>query len=83
MSTLKLEKQDFAPDSRSFPRKIWDFYYHHFPFYMLTNIEKIWLHAFLVTFVTFFVFAIYNLPKYFSFVFSRAYYYLTGTDVDL
>lgn len=70
-------------DKRSLPRKVWDFYYHHFPFYMLTNVERIWLHAFLVSFVSFIVYAVYSVPTYLPFIFGRGYYYLTGTDVEL
>lgn len=71
------------PDTRSLPKKAWDFYYHQFPFYMLTSVERIWLHAFLVSFVSFIVYAVYSVPTYLPFIFGRGYYYLTGTDVEL
>lgn len=72
-----------SSDPRSLPQKVWGFYYHHFPFYMLTPVERIWLHAFLVSFVSFIIYAVYSVPTYLPFIFGRGYYYLTGTNVDL
>lgn len=60
---------------------LWNMYYHHFPFYMLTGPEKAFLHLFLVSFVSFIVYSFYSvIPTYVPFLMSRSYYYLTGGD---
>ncbi|KAK8440641.1 hypothetical protein ACI3LY_004132 [Candidozyma auris] len=61
-------------------RKVWDSYYHFFPFYMLTGKESVMLHLFIISFISFICWGIYScLPGYVPFVISRGKYYLTGS----
>ncbi|SGZ57857.1 CIC11C00000004287 [Sungouiella intermedia] len=78
--TKEVQHDLIVKDKRSSTRKVWDMYYHHFPFFMLTGPESIMLHIFILTFVSFIIFGLYNIPLYFRFLVSRSYYYLTGAD---
>lgn len=63
------------------PEKYWNMYYHHFPFYMLTGPEGVFLHLFIVSFLTFVAYGFYSMiPSYVPFLVARSYYYLTGGD---
>lgn len=57
----------------------WYFYYHHFPFYMLTGPESMFLHLFLLSFIVFVGYGLFRvIPVYIPFLISRSYFYLTG-----
>ncbi|RCK54472.1 hypothetical protein Cantr_04536 [Candida viswanathii] len=61
---------------------LYDLYYFHFPFIMLTRAETVFLHGFLLGLMSLALYGIIAyLPSTLMFTLSRAYYYLYGADL--
>ncbi|KAG4409047.1 hypothetical protein JTP64_002353 [Candida tropicalis] len=67
---------------KPYKQSLYDLYYFHFPFTMLTPTETFLLHGFLFGLMSLAVYGIYAyLPSSIMFTLSRAYYYLFGADL--
>lgn len=68
--------------SKPYKQSLYDLYYFHFPFTMLTPTETLLLHVFLLSLMSLVVYGICAyLPSTIMFSLSRAYYYLFGADL--
>ena len=76
-----LRRSNSSDMSQTSRNKVWNLYYHHFPFFMLTGPEGVFLHLFIISFLSFVAYGLYSvIPSYVPFLISRSYYYLTGGD---
>lgn len=83
-AAMTIEKQLYQQHTSTTRSWLYNMYYVHFPFIMLTGVERMLLHAMVLLFMTFIFYGVYSyLPTSIMVALSRGYYYILGVDVGV